>query len=111
MRLDSLSFFSFFFCLTLSLGAASSQSRNPGLSLNQHSSGLSGGGSVGAVNVPGTSGRKKLGSYIYEPKKSGSILAQQRRSEQIKNQNGMKGPTYSRMMGSSAGKYDSRELE
>ena len=52
--------------------APTSQSRNTGLSLNQHSSGMSGGGSVGAVTA---SGRKKLGSYIYEPKKTGSILA------------------------------------
>ena len=43
-------------------------SRNLGLSINQHSSGLSGGGSIGAVNLTaggGASGRKKIGSYAY----------------------------------------------
>ena len=87
--------------------------RNFGIGIqHQQSQGINGGGSVGAVNVTtgSGSGRKKLGPYLYDPKssKAGSILAQQRRSEQ----KGSAGNSYSKasfsrvVAGSSAGKYD-----
>ena len=82
-------------------------SRNFGIGISQQ--GISGGGSVGAGNSTG-SGRKKLGTYLYDPKSSqaGSILAQQRRSEQKGSAgNSYSQTSYSRMAaGSSAGKYD-----